>query len=424
MAGLTLSHKILARAAGRTRVATGDHLICRVDRAMTYEPFAGELDRRFAARWGAETRVWDPDRLVLVVDHFLDAADPASADLRAAADRFARRMGLVHYYPPGAANHGVCHALMAEEGLVRPGELIVGSDSHSCTYGGFGAIGLGVGLEAIEGVLAVGECWLRVPPTVRIEIAGAFAPDVQAKDVILAIVRDLGFRRGLLGTGVELDGEAVQALHPEEKLTLANMAAEAGARWLVVPPNDEVAAWVAALADAPFEPLRPDRDAAYDAVYRYRGEDFVPVVARPHAPDAVVAVSDLPRTAFSEVYVGSCTGAKRFDLDCLADRLAALGGPAPGMRLLVVPATRKARDGLLSDPERAALFRRPGVELAAEPGCNACFGGHGFLAEAGAVRLSTTNRNFRGRMGSPEAEVYLASPARAAEAAARGALGR
>ncbi len=419
----TASEKILARASGRARVAPGDVVVARVDRAMTYDPYAGELRRRFAARWGGRARVWDPERLVLVADHFLDADAPDQRALLDGLDAFAREQGVRHYFPVGAPNHGVCHAVLPEEGLVRPGELIAGTDSHTCHYGGFGAIGLGIGLDAMEGILAVGRYWVEVPPMVRIEIEGRFATGVYAKDVILTLCRDLANERGLLGTAVDLDGSAVQALHPEEKLTLANMAAELGARWLLVPPDDTVCAWVRDLGADGFEPQRPDPGARYARTWRYDACDFVPVVARPGAPDRVVAVDALEPTRFDEVYVGSCTGAKRFDLERFVDGLDALGGAAQGVRTLMVPATRRGHDWLLGDPARRALLERSRVEVAAQPGCNACFGGHGFLAGTGTVRLSTTNRNFPGRMGAKDAQVFLASPALAARAAAEGTLG-
>jgi homoaconitase/3-isopropylmalate dehydratase large subunit len=307
--------------------------------------------------------------------------------------------------------------------LVRPGELIVGTDSHSCHYGGFGAIGLGVGVDAMEGVLAIGQCWIQLPPTVRITIAGRFSEGVYAKDVILRLCGDLAYDKGLLGTAVELDGAAVQALHPEEKLTLANMAAELGARWLVIPPDDAVCDWVSKLGAGDFEALQPDRNARYERQYRYRGEDFEPLVALPGAPDRVVALKDLPLTRFNEIFVGSCTGAKRFDMEQFVTVLEANGGVAEGVRVHIVPATRKVHDWLLATPERRRLLAGPGIEVAEYAGCNACFGGYGFLAGPHSVRLSTSNRNFPGRMGDRDARVFLGSPALAARAAVQGTLG-
>ena len=296
---LTLSQKILPRASGGRAPQPGDIVIARVDRAMSYDAYAGLLHRRFVDRWGARARLWDADGLVLVADHFLDSHNPAHGRMQEELADFARAFGVRHYYPVGAPNHGICHALLPEEGLVRPGELIVGTDSHSCHYGGFGAIGLGVGVDAMEGVLAVGQVWIQLPATVRITIAGRFADGVHAKDVILRLCGDLANDKGLLGTAVELDGEAVQALHPEEKLTLANMAAELGARWLVIPPDDAVCDWVRALGADDFHALQPDVSAHYAREYRYRGGDFEPLVALPGDPDRVVAVKDLPLTRLS-----------------------------------------------------------------------------------------------------------------------------
>jgi 3-isopropylmalate/(R)-2-methylmalate dehydratase large subunit len=420
---LTLSQKILARASGGTAPQPGDIVVARVDRAMSYDAYAGLLHRRFVERWGTHASIWDPDRLVLVADHFLDTQNPAHCRMQEELATFAGAFGVRHFYPVGASNHGICHALLPEEGLVRPGEFIVGTDSHSCHYGGFGAIGLGVGVDAMEGVLAIGQYWIQLPPTVRIIIDGRFADGVYAKDVILRLCGDLANDKGLLGTAVELDGEAVQALHPEEKLTLANMAAELGARWLIIPPDDSVCNWVSQLGAGDFDALQPDADAHYAREYRYRGEDFEPLVALPGAPDRVMAVKDLPLTRFNEIFVGSCTGAKRFDMERFVDGIQMHGGVAAGVRVHIVPATRKVHEWLLATPARRALLESPGFQVAEHAGCNACFGGHGFLAGPDSVRFSTSNRNFPGRMGAREARVFLGSPALAARAAVAGTLG-
>ena len=420
---LTLSQKILARCSAGPAPQPGDIVVARVDRAMSYDAYAGLLHRRFVQRWGARARIWDADRLVLVADHFLDANNPAHCRMQDELAAFADAFGVHHYYPVGAPNHGICHALLPEEGLVRPGELILGTDSHSCHYGGFGAIGLGVGVDAMEGVLAIGEYWIQLPPTVHITIDGGFPDGVHAKDVILRLCGDLANDKGLLGTAVELDGGAVQALHPEEKLTLANMASELGARWLIIAPNDSVCDWVAGLGAGGFDPLHPDVNARYAREYHYRGEDFEPLVALPGAPDRVVALKDLPLTRFNEIFVGSCTGAKRFDMEQFITGLENNGGIADGMVVQIVPATRKVHDWLLATPARRALLAHPAIEVAEQAGCNACFGGYGFLASENSVRFSTSNRNFPGRMGAREARVFLGSPALAARAAAAGSLG-
>lgn len=420
---LTLSQKILARASGGRAPETGDIVIARVDRAMTYDAYAGLLHRRFVDRWGARARIWDPERLVLVADHFLDTTHPAHRRMQEELEAFARAFDVRHFYPLGADNHGICHALLPEEGHVRPGELVVGTDSHSCHYGGFGAIGLGVGVDAMEGVLAVGQYWIQLPPMVRIVIEGRFPDDVHAKDVCLRLCGDLAHGKGLLGTAVELDGEAVQALHPEEKLTLANMASEMGARWLVIPPDETVCAWVRNRGAGDFAPLHGDPGARFAREYAFRGEDFEPMVALPGAPDRVVAVKDLPPTRFNEVFVGSCTGAKRIDMERFVSGLGEPGRVAEGVEVRIVPATRRVHEWLLGSPERRRLLEGPRIRVAEHAGCDACFGGYGFLAEAHSVRFSTTNRNFPGRMGAREAHVYLGSPALAARVASEGVLG-
>jgi len=390
---------------------------------MTYDPYARLLLDRFHGRWGEKARIWCPDKVVLVADHFLDLDQSRHRALQSALQELAERHAIEHYYPLGASNHGVCHALLPEEGLVRPGELIAGTDSHSCHYGGFGAIGLGVGVDAMEGIFALGQYWLQMPPVVQIRIEGRFARDVYAKDVILQLAADLANEKGLLGTAVELDGSAVQALHPEEKLTLANMAVELGARWLIIPANDVVCDWVSALTQTAFEAVVPDVDADYDHNYEYRAEQFVPVVALPGAPDDVVPVAQLKPKQIDEVYVGSCTGAKEFDVRCFMDRLLEYGQVAESVTTYLVPSTRKVKTALESNSKWYKFIRNNNIQIAQQPGCNACFGGHGYLAGNQVTRLSTSNRNYHGRMGSITSRVYLGSPALAARVAASGRLG-
>jgi homoaconitase/3-isopropylmalate dehydratase large subunit len=420
--GLSLSRKIIARAAGRRSVEPGERVLVTPHKAMTYDPQAGPLQRRLGQRWGDTMRLWDPDRVILVADHFLAADNPAHRKKQEELAAFAHRFGVRHFYPVGAPNHGVCHALLPEEGLVRPGELIAGTDSHSSTYGGFGAIGLNVGADAMEGILAIGEHWMEVPTDLRIVVEGRLPADVTAKDVILKLCADLCGTRAAFGAAIELDGEAIQSLHPEEKLTLANMAQEIGARWLVIPPDATVTAWVAALTSAPFEPLRPDPDANYAQVLSYRGEEFRRMVALPGGPERAVPVEHAAAAEFNEVFVGSCTGAKRHDLEVFLDALQAAGGPAPGISVMLAPATRRTRDWILAEPARAALAAAPGVRLADQSGCDACAGIYGFIADDRAVRLSTANRNYVGRMGAPGAQVFLGSAATAALVATTGRL--
>lgn len=418
---MSAARTIIARAAGLRHVASGDHVVVRPDWTMTYDPQAGPLRQRWSKHWGEQARIFAPDRLILVADHFMDLANPVHAQKQADLDLLARQFGIAHYYPVGAANYGVCHALLPEEGLVRPGELIAGTDSHSSTYGGFGALGLNIGLDALEGIVALGEHWMAVPHEIRIEITGRFGEGVTAKDVILKLCADLAGEPLTFGAGIELDGEAIQALHPEEKLTLANMAQEMGARWIVVPANGEVCAWVEALGARDFAAVLPDGHAEYDRVLRYGAEDFVAMVALPGGPERAIPIAELPTTRFNEVFVGSCTGAKRYDMERFFEIVLAGDGPAEGVAVMLVPATRKTRDWIFADPARARWAHAQSV--AEQPGCNACAGIHGYLAGQSAVRMSTANRNYAGRSGAQGAQIYLGSAATAATIALTGTLG-
>jgi homoaconitase/3-isopropylmalate dehydratase large subunit len=421
--GLSAARKIIARAAGRREIATGDHVVVRPDWTMTYDPQAGPLRQRWARHWGDEAHIFAPERLILVADHFMDLANPVHAQKQADLDQLARQFGIAHYYPVGAENYGVCHALLPEEGLVRPGELICGTDSHSSTYGGFGALGLNIGLDALEGIVALGEHWMEIPREIRVEISGRFPEGVTAKDVILKLCADLTGDPLVFGAAIELDGEAIQALHPEEKLTLANMAQEMGARWILVPANDTVQNWVAGLGAEGFAPVLPDPDAAYERVLHYRGEAFEPMVALPGGPERAVAIAGLGPTRFNEIFVGSCTGAKRYDMERFFEIVLAGEATAPDVSVMLVPATRKTRDWIFSDPARERWAKDRAIKLADQPGCNACAGIHGYLAGETAVRMSTANRNYAGRAGSLGAQIYLGSAETAARVALTGRLG-
>jgi homoaconitase/3-isopropylmalate dehydratase large subunit len=422
--GMSASCKIIARAGGRSQVQPGDHVVVRPDWAMTYDPQAGPLRRRLESHWGSASRVFSPERLILVADHFLDLSNPAHLEKHEDLDRLARHYGIRHYYPVGSANYGVCHALLPEEGLVRPGELIAGTDSHSSTYGGFGALGLNVGIDALEGIAMFGEHWMEVPHEVRIEISGTFPADVAAKDVILKLCADLTSDPLVFGAALELDGEAIQALHPEEKLTLANMAQELGARWIIIPANEAVCTWVRRLGADGFSAVHPDKEAIYQKTIRYEAADFQPMVALPGGPERAVPLSEAPSTRFNEVFVGSCTGAKQHDIERVFDALVQAGRLADGMTLFLVPATRKIRNSIFENPAWAVVAGWDNVHVADEPGCNACAGIHGFIAGEKAVRMSTANRNYAGRSGAAGAQVYLGSPLTAATVATRGQVGQ
>lgn len=409
----TLVEKIIARACGRERVRAGEIVTAGIDLLLMHDSGG---PRRVASRLEKlGVRVWDPDKVVLVSDHFVPAVDLESAEILALTRRWAREQGVRHYDMVG-----ICHVVLQENGHVQPGMFCVGGDSHSPSGGAFGAFMVGLGATDITGALATGETWLRVPGTTRVVLDGALSPGVSAKDVMLMLCAEHGM--GNDGEVFEYAGDAVRAMPMHERLTLCNMAAELGADTGIIAPD---ATTLAALEQAgrPFAgntgDWQGDEDAAYRAVHRYDATRLAPHIAAPHSPANSHPVGDYEPVRITQAYIGACTGAKLTDLRMAAEVLKGRK-VAAGTRLLVAPAStamtaQAAAEGTLATLTAAGAILLP-------TGCGACAGmGAGMLA-AGEVCLSTTARNFKGRMGSAQAEVYLGSPYSVAAAAVKGTI--
>jgi 3-isopropylmalate/(R)-2-methylmalate dehydratase large subunit len=414
-AALTL--KILA-AHGATDLTPGAFALVSCDLVMMND-VSGSLAMRAFERIGA-AEVFDASRVVLVADHFVPAKDVRSAELVADLRRFAELHDIAHYYELGRTPQaGIEHTLLAELGLVRPGALIAGGDSHSCTYGAWGALGLGLGSTDIASALALGEIWVRVPETIRIEYAGLPGPATTGKDLILALLREIG-SSGAVYSALEFAGPAIDGLGVDDRMALCNMAIETGAKSGICDPNDAVLAWLDQRVQAPLEPLRADLGAAYDRVLRLDVGGLPPLVARPPDPAAVCAVDELPGgLGVDQVYVGNCSNGTLSDLRQL---IAGLAGRrvARGTRLIVVPASTAIFAAAMADGLLETLTAAGAVVV--PPTCGACFGGHMGILGPGERALATTNRNFRGRMGHNDSEVYLANAYVAGATAAAGEI--
>ncbi len=414
--GMTLTEKILARACGREQVRAGEIIRAAVDLV-----FASDVTMPLAAieleRMQVE-RLFDPERVAIICDHFTPNATVEGAQRVKQLRDFARRYGVHHFYEPGCGgNFGVEHTLLPEEGLVRPGMVIVGGDSHTTSYGALGAFASGFGSTDIAAAMALGELWLRVPATMRFVFSGALPRWVGGKDLILHTIGRIGVA-GALYRAMEFDGPAIAALSVEQRLTMCNMAVEAGAKNGLMPVDEETCRYLAAHGVGEAPSLSSDPDANFYSVTEIDVSDLEPQVACPFSPDNVQPVSALRDTRLDAVFIGSCTNGRIEDLRVAA---SILGGRRiyPGVRLLVIPATQRVyqqalREGLLM------AFVQAGAAVGA-PTCGPCFGGHTGLLAAGERALSTSNRNFVGRMGHPQSQVYLAS---AAVAAASAVLGR
>ncbi len=410
----TLSEKILSRASGRERVSPGEIVTCSVDLAMMHDSGG---PRRVAARLASlGAKVWDPDKIVLASDHFVPAVDIESAEILALTRRWARDEGVRNFYD----QEGICHVVIQEHGHLRPGMFAVGGDSHSTSGGAFGSFMVGIGATEMTGVLATGEIWIKVPETIRLLWDGRFGPAVSAKDIMLFLCARLGMNNNY--KAFEYAGSAIEAMPMPERMVLCNMAAELGGKAGIVEPDQTT---LDALQAAGVEPApdsldwRSDIDARYEAVHTFNAAELPPQVAAPHSPANSTDVSEHIDTALDVAYIGACTGAKLTDLQMAA---AALRGQkvAPGMRLLIAPASTKTTAAAAADGT-LAILTEAGAKILPS-GCGACAGmGAGTLA-SGEVCISSTARNFKGRMGSPEAEVYLGSPYTVAASAVRGKI--
>jgi 3-isopropylmalate/(R)-2-methylmalate dehydratase large subunit len=409
---MTLAQKIIARAAGRESVEPDEVLWVDVDLAMMHDSSGPRRIWPALEKLGVD--LWDRDRIVLVCDHYVPANTVAAAEILQTTRNFAKAFGIERFHEA----QGIAHTLMVEKGYAQPGMMYVASDSHTCTAGVMGCLALGVGSTDILGVVTTGRTWLRVPHTIRVQVDGVLRPGVTAKDLILTIIGDKGMDGGLYQV-LEFVGTAIEAMSIQERSVLTNMCAEIGAKTGVVPADQVTVDHLAALGiDAERGPTS-DPDAEYSQTWQYDADTIEPVVARPNRHDDVVAISSLGEPAVSRAYIGSCTGAKYEDLAMAAEILRGRQ-VADGVVLHVAPASRAALQQAMADGTAQALMEA-GAHLLST-GCGACPGiGAGILA-AGEVSISTTNRNFRGRMGSPDSSLYLGSPYSVAAAAVAGRI--
>ncbi|MFA6148110.1 MAG: 3-isopropylmalate dehydratase large subunit [bacterium] len=413
--GMTLTEKILARHAGRDKVKPGDQILAKVDFA-----FASDLSSQIGIQLFKElniTEVFDKERIGLIPDHFAPNKDIKSAEQSKLMREFARAYGIVNYFEIGRM--GIEHVLLPDEGLVVPGDLVIGGDSHTCTYGALCAFSTGVGSTDLAAAMISGEVWLRVPPSMRIVLTGTPGKWVEGKDIILYIIGKIGVD-GALYQAMEYAGEGLASLSMAWRFTMANMAIEAGAKNGIFPFDDATRAYADARAKRVYEVVVADKDARYDEELHIDLSSLEPQVAFPHLPGNAKPISRVGNVPIDQVVVGSCTNGRIEDLRSAA---SVLRGRKihDGVRMLVFPATQEIYlqaiwEGLVED------FVVAGAAFST-PTCGPCVGGHMGVLAKGERAVSTTNRNFVGRMGHPESEVYLSNPAIAAASAVLGRIG-
>jgi 3-isopropylmalate/(R)-2-methylmalate dehydratase large subunit len=405
---MTMIEKILARAAGQERVEVGDIVVCDVDMTVM-------IDLQFATMWNEPERIADPERLAVVMDHAVPAPTVSDASGGVKAREFARRFEIERFFDVG--RHGICHEVIAENGLARPGEVLTCTDSHTCAAGAYNAAARGLGPLEVYAIMCTGRTWFQVAPTIQYRLVGERPTTVSGKDVFLHVAGEFG---DATNHNLEFVGPGLTSLPMNDRRTIATQGAEVSADFTTFPCDEVCEEFLDGRTDGDFCPADPDPDAAYVAVREVDLSSLTPYVARPgKVADNAVPVAEVERRKVDQCFIGSCANGQLDDLRIAAE---VLGGRrvAPGVRLIVTPASQAVY---------AEAVRRGYVEALVDAGavvtnstCGACFGYHMGLLGEGEVCLTASTRNFRGRMGSPDAEIYMASPLTVATAAIAGEI--
>ncbi|MDY3762803.1 MAG: 3-isopropylmalate dehydratase large subunit [Candidatus Ventricola sp.] len=410
--GMTMTQKILARAAGVESCRAGELLMCRLDLVLGNDITAPVAINEFE-KMGA-TKVFDPAKIALIPYHFVPNKDIKSATMAKQMRDFAKAQKIVHYYEVGRV--GIEHALLPEQGIVAPGEVIIGADSHTCTYGAVGAFSTGVGSTDMAVGMATGECWFKVPEAVKVVLKGKMKPWVSGKDVILHLIGEIGVD-GALYQSLEFTGEGVKEIGMDGRLTIANMAIEAGAKNGIFPVDDVCKAYLAERVSRPWTAFEADEDAEYAKVVEIDLDELDMTVSLPHLPENTKPARECADLAIDQVVIGSCTNGRISDMRVAAQILKGKK-VAPYVRCIVIPGTQQVVKTCLEEG-LVDIFIDAGA-IFTMPTCGPCLGGFcGVLAD-GERAVSTTNRNFVGRMGHTGSEIILASPAVAAASAIMG----
>jgi homoaconitate hydratase family protein len=410
MTGRTFAEKALARAAGVSDARTGDILDISPDVLLSHDNSAAI--RRIFAEIGA-TRIVHPERVAITLDHAVPAPTTKHAQNHAEIRAWVQEQGITHFFEVG---RGICHQVLGEEAIILPGETILGADSHTTHFGWLGAFGAGIGRTEMAALWATGELWARVPEAMRITLTGHLPPGVTSKDLSLRILGDLGVEGGLYRS-VEFAGEGVTALSLASRAVIPNMMAEFGVKNAYLPPDQAVFDYLDARRTRDYTPLYPDADAGYAAEYALDVSALEPQIACPDRPDNVFPISEVAGQPVQQAFLGTCTNGRLEDLMAAAD---VLRGQTVRVRLVVIPASAEVyRDALRAGAIETLIEAGAAV---ATPGCGPCMGNHMGIPAPQEVTVSTANRNFRGRMGTPDAPIYLASPYVVAASAITGVI--
>ena len=410
--GQTIVEKIISHNIGAQSVKPGDIVTVNVDRVMLDDIMIPFIVDKFNEMGFAD--IWDPDKVVLIYDHLVPASQQDDTRHYKVGDAFVEKYQLKNIH----RSDGICNQLMTETGYVKPGHVVFGTDSHTTTYGCVGAFSTGIGYTEMAAILGTGTLWVKVPETIRVEINGELPDGVMSKDIILRLIGDLG-ADGATYRALEFCGTTVEHMSVSSRMTMANMAIEAGAKCAMFTPDEKTAQYCEIELDDFQKGLTGDPDAEYVRVLKYRAEDFVPVMACPSQVDKIRNVSELEGTVIDQVFIGSCTNGRLEDLQAAAKVLEGRH-VAPFVKLIVTPASRKVYEDAIACGAIRTLVEAGAIVT--HPGCGLCCGRTGGILSDGERVVATNNRNFLGRMGTSKVEIYLASPATAAACAIAGTI--
>ncbi len=417
--GMTIVEKILAKASGKKEVSPGDIVMAKIDRAMVHD-ITGPLTVKVLEEYGIN-KVWDNEKIVILFDHQVPADSITAANNHILMRNFVKKHNIKYFYD---IREGVCHQVLPEKGHIAPGEVIVGADSHTCTHGALGAFSTGIGSTDMAYVFTTGELWFKVPETLYFNITGELKPYVTSKDVILSIIGEVGVD-GATYKACQFGGETVKNMSISSRMTMTNMAIEMGGKTGIIEPDEKTIQYVKDAmkkhnTERKFEVIKGDEDAEFEEVYEIEADKIEPVFACPHNVDNVKQCREVAGKPIDQVFIGSCTNGRFEDLKMAIEVIEKAGGIADNVRVIVTPASREEylkalKAGIIEK------FLKYGC-VVTNPSCSACMGSlYGVLGD-GEVCVSTSNRNFKGRQGSLNAEIYLASPITAAACAVKGEL--
>lgn len=410
--GATIIEKIIRKNTGIADAKANDIVTVNVDRVMIHDIFIPFVADKFEEM--GFTRLWDPDKVVLIYDHLVPASQVDDTRHFRIGNAFVKKYGMKNIH----RSDGICHQLMTEAGYVKPGNVVFGTDSHTTTYGCVGAFSSGIGYTEMASILGTGELWIKIPETIKVNVTGTLPDNVTSKDIILRLIGDLG-ADGATYKALEFAGDTIENMSVASRMTMANMAIEAGAKCALFSPDEKTAEYCEIeLTDAERD-LVGDLDASYIREINYRAEDFVPVLACPSQVDNIKSVSSQAGTKIDQVFIGSCTNGRLEDLQKAASILKGKK-VAPFVKLIVTPASRKIYRQALEDGTLLTLSEAGAIIT--HPGCGLCCGRTGGILSDGERVVATNNRNFLGRMGTSKVEIYLASPATAAACAITGEI--